>query len=631
MEKPSGTGPSKTGSDLGLGFDTITVSHQESQQRCHENDKSIENVKNPFNGISKSRLLSNVSHFVEEIGQRDHIEYFRKGALAAQSPGNYSEIDELTDDDRTTLRNEVEHRWKHPPALYFTILMNSISAAVQGWDQTGSNGANLSFPQAFGISDRGDACLAAGTCERNSWIIGAINSAPYMAICLFACWLSDPINDWLGRRGAIFLGAIFSVVAPLGQALSQSWLQILICRILLGIGMGLKEVTVPVFSAENAPANIRGALVMSWQLFVAFGIMLGFSANLAFVDTGDIAWRLQLGSAMIPAVLLVFGIYFTPESPRWLLKKGRYADAYQSLLKLRGNNLLAARDLYYIHCLLQEEKVLIVSNGFDKGSFFTRCWELFSVPRIRRATQASGIIMAAQQFCGINIMSFYSSTIFEQAGASNKVALLASWGFGMAMFIFAIPALWTIDTWGRRTLLLATFPNMCWTLMAAGMAFYISMQSPAHLGVLAAFTYVFAAFYGPGEGPCAFVYSAEVFPLSHREVGMSWAVATNNFWAVIVALTWPPMVHILKPQGSFAFFAILNIACFIAIFLCMPETKQRSLEELDEVFSISTRRHASYQLKEVLPWWCKRYILQQKQAPEPKLYRFEMVENIESG
>ncbi|KAF6816095.1 sugar transporter, partial [Colletotrichum sojae] len=588
-------------------------------------------IKNPLASVPEEQLLEDASQFAIQHDLVDEVEYFKKGALIAKNPNDYNDIPGLTEVDKMVLRNETEHRWKHPRALYFTILMNSISAAVQGWDQTGLNGANLAFPQAFGISDKGVECLEAGTCERNSWIIGAINSAPYMAICLFACWLSDPINVWVGRRGTIFIGSIFCLFAPLGQALCQTWPQILICRILLGIGMGLNEVTVPVFSAENAPASIRGALVMSWQLFVAFGIMLGFSANLAVVSTGDIAWRLQLGSAMIPAIPLVIGIFFTPESPRWLLKKGRYAQAHSSLLRLRGERLLAARDLYYIYSQLEEEKRLVARKRFDKGNFFKRCIELFTIPRNRRATQASGIVMAAQQFCGINIMSFYSSTIFEEAGASSKIALLASWGFGLAMFIFAIPALWTIDTWGRRTLLLATFPNMCWTLLAAGMAFNIPKDNPAHIGLIASFTYIFAAFYGPGEGPCAFVYSAEVFPLSHREVGMSWGVATNNFWAVIVALTWPPMVQSLKPQGSFALFAAFNIVCFVAIFLFMPETKQRSLEELDDVFSVSTRRHASYQLKEVLPWWFGRYILRKKGLHEPQLYHFEIPGNTETG
>lgn len=129
-----------------------------------------------------------------------------------------------------------------------------------------------------------------------------------------AGWISDPFNDYLGRRGTIFVGAIFSLISPFGMAVTQHWGELVACRLLLGIGMGLKEVTVPVFSAENAPTNIRGGLVMSWQVWTAFGIFLGTCANLAVKDVGiNLAWRLQLGSAFIPAVPLVCGIWFCPE------------------------------------------------------------------------------------------------------------------------------------------------------------------------------------------------------------------------------------------------------------------------------------------------------------------------------
>jgi MFS family permease len=122
------------------------------------------------------------------------------------------------------------------------------------------------------------------------------------------------MNDWIGRRGTIFVAAVFSLLAPFGMATTQKWGELIATRVLLGIGMGLKEVTVPVFSAENAPTNIRGGLVMSWQLWTAFGIFLGTCANLAVKDAGpNMAWRLQLGSAFIPAVPLVIGIYFCPE------------------------------------------------------------------------------------------------------------------------------------------------------------------------------------------------------------------------------------------------------------------------------------------------------------------------------
>ena len=190
------------------------------------------------------------------------------------------------------------------------------------------------------------------------------------------------------------------------------------------------------------------------------------------------------------------------------------------------------------------------------------------------------------------------------------------------MFVFAFPAIWTIDKWGRRTLLLATFPFMFLSLLATGMSFYIPSSSSAHLGLIALFIFIFVAFYSPGEGPCAFVYSSEVFPLSHREFGMSWAVATNNFWAAVLGLTFPRMLLAFTPQGSFGFYAGLNIVALIFIFLALPETKQRSLEELDYVFAVPTRVHASFQMNKALPWWMRRYILMKKGEMKPELYHF---------
>jgi MFS family permease len=314
-----------------------------------------------------------------------------------------------------------------------TIVLNSIAAAIQGWDQTGSNGANLSFPREFGIADSPPYCgddPNGQLCQKNAWIVGFINATPYITIALFAGWISDPVNDYLGRRGTIFVAAIFSLLAPIGSACTQHWGQLVACRVLLGIGMGLKEVTVPVYSAENAPTMIRGGLVMSWQMWTAFGILLGTSANLAVYKVGTIAWRLQLGSAFIPAVPLgkykmqnvrsclihfadpllplqtVIGIFFCPESPRWYLKKKRPYDAYKSLLRLRNTPLQAARDVYYIQAQLDQEQRMVEESGLAKtDNFFSRFIELFTIPRIRRATQASGIVMIAQQMCGINIIA----------------------------------------------------------------------------------------------------------------------------------------------------------------------------------------------------------------------------------
>jgi hypothetical protein len=231
----------------------------------------------------------------------------------------------------------------------------------------------------------------------------------------------------------------------------------------------------------------------------------------------------------------------------------------------------------------------------------------------------------------VNIIAFYSSSIFVSAGASVTVALIASFGFGLVNFVFAWPAVWTIDTFGRRGLLIFTFPQMFWTLLAAGMCFFIPEESPAHLGLIAFFVYLFGAFYSPGEGPVPFTYSAEVFPLSHREMGMSWAVATNNFWAAVLALTFRRLVRAFTTPGAFGFYAGLNLVALLMIFLFLYETKQRSLEELDYVFGVPTRTHAKYQLTKVLPWFCRRYLLLQKDAVCPELYHLDKVHESDNG
>ncbi|KAF7981549.1 hypothetical protein HWV62_33149 [Athelia sp. TMB] len=582
-------------------------------------DLAAENVeariKNPLHGIPRTRLLRNVEAFAQEKQLEHILPQLRKGAILAQNPLEYETLDVLDQADRDVIRNEHEHKWSHPWTLYITVFLCSIGAATQGWDQTGSNGANLSFPTEFGIpTDTGPNTAA------HSWLVGVVNSAPYIASALCGCWLSDPLNNYLGRRGTIFVCALILIATPIASAFTHSWETLLVVRLILGIGMGAKGSTVPVFAAENSPAHIRGALVMGWQLWTAFGIFLGFAANVIVENVGKNAWRLQLASAFIPAVPLALGIFFCPESPRWLMKKNRYAAAYTSLTRLRWSELQAARDLYYIHVqLLEEQKIVRGANYLER---FT---ELFTIPRVRRATLASFTVMLAQQMCGINIIAFYSSTIFSEAGYSNRQALLASLGFGAVNFVFAFPALFTIDTFGRRNLLLFTFPQMAWTLLAAGFCFLISPDlGTARIGLIALFVFMFAAFYSPGEGPVPFTYSAEVFPLAQREQGMAFAVTTCLGWAAVLSITFPRMLLAMGPTGAFGFYAGLNVVAFCMIFLFVPETKQRTLEELDQVFSVPTRVFVRYQVTKALPYFFRRWVRWDRKAVLEPLYHVEV-------
>lgn len=161
----------------------------------------------------------------------------------------------------------------------------------------------------------------------------------------------------------------------------------------------------------------------------------------------------------------MIGIFFCPESPRWLMKHGRYAQGFHSMDRLRNHKIIAARDYYYSYVIYIEE--LKVARG---AGYFSRLWDCFAVPRIRRANYGASTVMIAQQMCGINIISFYSSTIFTDVGYTPTQALYASLGYGAIQVVATIPTLFLIDTKGRRTLTLATFPLMCIFLLAAGLS-----------------------------------------------------------------------------------------------------------------------------------------------------------------
>lgn len=359
-------------------------------------------IVNVLAGIPRDELYKQVAEFAHDHDLEDHTAMLQKGALVAQSPATFEDLSELDENEKYHLRREITHPWQVPMRLIWTVGCCCVGAALQGWDQTGSNGAVLSFPTEFGIA----AAKGQHNYERDQWLVGIITSMPYLASALLGCWLSKPFNDWFGRRGCIFITGVILIAAPIGSAVSQTWVQLLITRAIMGISMGAKGSTIPLFAAEHAPTRIRGGLTASWQLFVAFGLFLGYSANAIVAKTGTIAWRLQLGSAFIPAVPMTLGIWFTHESPRWLINRGRYREAYASLCAHNHTPLQAARELYYAHCLIEAERKQIGSN-----SWMQRLIELFTIPRVRRATLAAFVVMIGQQVrrsAGLNNKSLIS-------------------------------------------------------------------------------------------------------------------------------------------------------------------------------------------------------------------------------
>lgn len=563
-------------------------------------------LQNPLLGLTHDEVIADVDAFVDSKGLMEDREVFRKGALVAQAiniPNGFETIDILSEEDKAILRREETHRWHQPFALYFLCALCAGSAIVQGMDQTAVNGAQQFYFDEFGIED--------------PLIQGLLNGAPYACSALIGCWTNAPLNKYFGRRGTIFISCFISVVTGFWMAAADSWYNLLIARFALGFAVGAKSSTTPVYAAESAPKAIRGGLTMMWQTWTAFGIMLGFVASVAFQNVtflGEYSpWRWMLGSTSIPPLIVMLQVYLCPESPRWYMEKGKYDKAFRSVCRLRHSKVQAARDMFYA------AKLIEIETGEREGRNLFK--EFFMKRRNRRAAQSSWFVMFMQQFCGVNVIAYYSTSIFENAGYSRSEALLVSLGTGAVNFLFAIPAIYTIDTFGRRNLLLFGFPLMSLCLFFTGSSFYIP-PGQAQLACVAVGMYLFMVIYSPSEGPVPFTYSAEAFPLHIRDIGMSSATAITWGFNFIISFTWPKLREAFGDAGAFYWYAAWNIFGWIFAYFLLPETKNLTLEELDMVFGVTNRKHAYYYWKK-LPWYFKKSILRQDVTPMPELYQFD--------
>nr|BBI16191.1 hypothetical polyol transporter [Ramalina conduplicans] len=564
----------------------------------HEPESIHSRLVNPFIGKNAEEMHALVNEFMHKT-EIDTIfeETIRKGAFLAQDSKAFQNPRddglELNDAERKALRLEDPTHGR---------------AAVQGWDETAVNGAQIFYVQAFGIN---------GT--NNAGLVGLVNAAPYLCCAVIGCWLTYPLNKYLGRRGTIFLTCMISSATCIWQAFTSTWWHLFIARFCLGLGIGPKSATIPIYTAESVPANIRGALTMQWQMWTAFGIMLGYVAGVVFHDVlqGDdpskcgsgqsqqtllsfecsLNWRLMLASPMVLPFVAAAYVFTLPESPRWLLLKGRegdkkkYLKAFEALMTLRHNRIQAARDLFLIHHLLDGEEIV-------KSQIGNKFFELWTKPRNRRALVASLIVMFLQQICGVNVMAFYSSAVL-QGVLGDKNALLGSMGFGILNWLFALPAVYTIDTFGRRFLLLLTFPFLALFQLLTAMAFLLPNKSNGQTALVLTGMYLFSICYSPGEGPVPFVYSAESMPLYVRDLGMSMATATLWVFNFFLAVTFPRFRVAFTNTGAFGWYAAWCVIGWFMILLFVPETKGLTLEALDARFSISTRSHARWAISDV--------------------------------
>ncbi|OHW90819.1 sugar transporter [Colletotrichum incanum] len=617
-------------------------------RRRRINDRAV--IENPLADYTDEQLEADVTSFAQACLNVDTAALLRAARVAkdirlydevARNPSDSAGRElpvQLTVEEKRALVRERDVPFSEK-GMWTIIITVSLAAFLQGHVQASFNGSSL-YDTEFGldtIAEKQESTATGSHAELggDDWKLGAANASPFLFAAVLGCPLALPVNHYLGRKGGMVVAAFLILVSSFASAFATNWQQLLGIRLINGIGMGLKAVSTPILASETAVGFWRGTSILAWQLWVAAGMMIGFAFNLIFDTTPDsnkrLTFQLMVAAPMVPALaLLVFVVWFCDESPRYLMRVSSpsYSPqrAYQILRKLRNTELQALRDIYLVHKSLEQEELPSSDTnsqpvqGFIStvAGFFRQWRQLFLRRRLRNALISSSTVALAQQLCGINVLAFYSGTLFNRAGVEKRTSMIFSLGYGAVNFVFGLPAIRTIDTLGRRKWLMLTLPVMALSMLLAGVSFRIH-NDDARVAVVTLFILLFAAAYSPGLGPIPFTYASESFPLSHREAGAAVAIAVNLGFAGLLSVFFPRINSGLGDGGSLYLFAGLNILALVMVFLLLEETKRRSLEDLDLVFAVSKRDFVRHQVFEYLPWFFKRYFLGKKKA-KPSLY-----------
>ncbi|WP_438479271.1 sugar porter family MFS transporter [Oleiharenicola lentus] len=444
-----------------------------------------------------------------------------------------------------------------------TLLLVSLVAGfggfLFGYDTAVINGANQYLKAYFQLTPFQEGIAGA------SAILGCIPGA------MFAGFLSDRF----GRRRVLFLCAILYGVSAVWSAVPGSFIEFLIARFVGGLGIGASSMVCPVYIAELAPAARRGRLGSLFQFGIVLGIFLTLFVNALIQGLGDEAWntargwRWMLGAEALPALGLLGLLFAAPESPRWLLAAGREKEA-RGLLENVGGAAYANEEIAAARA---------AATGSGEGRF----GELFGA-RFRTPLVIAVVLMAVSQFSGINAIMYYSTKIFTSAGVGVENAFSASVVVGLVNLVFTFVAMALVDRAGRRPLLLAGLALQVVALGAVGAMFFAGVSGlPLLIGVL-----VFIAAFAMALGPIPWIVCSEIFSTQLR--GRAMSVATFVIWVscYAVAQTFPMLNDnpAIGPGMTFFIYAACSLAGLVFVFVMLPETKGRTLEQLAAQWSV---------------------------------------------
>lgn len=391
----------------------------------------------------------------------------------------------------------------------------------------------------------------------------------------FGALFGGRLSDYNGRRKNILYLALLFFVATLGCTFAPNTTLMVISRFILGIAVGGASVTVPTFLAEMSPAEIRGQIVTQNELMIVTGQFLAFTCNAilgnALGDLGHV-WRFMLVIASLPAVVLWFGMLIVPESPRWLASKGRIGDALRVLKQIREENQ-ANIELKEIKSSVDEESKLKKSSFKD-----------LSIPWVRRILFLGIGIAIVNQINGVNAIMYYGTEILKNTGWGTKAALIGNIANGVISVVAMLVGIWLLGRVRRRPMLIIGLCGTTTSLFLIGFFSFILNGSVALPYIVLSLTVVFLAFMQGAIGPVTWLTLAEIFPLRMRGLGMGFSV----FWMWIVnfliSLSFPVLLSTIGLSTTFLVFGVLGLVAIAFVNKYLPETKGKSLEELEYYF-----------------------------------------------
>ena len=431
----------------------------------------------------------------------------------------------------------------------FVCILAALAGLMFGLDIGVISGAQQFIQKEFTVSDSTIGLIV------SFMMIGAAVGA------LVAGWLSGH----LGRKRSLILGAVLFVAGSILCGMAWNPEVLIVGRFILGVAIGLASFTAPLYLAEIAPEQIRGAMISLYQLMITIGILAAFLSDTAFSYSGN--WRWMLGIIAVPGALFLLGVFFLPYSPRWLMMRGRRAEAEQVLLKLRGNPVEINKELSDI-----EEQLKVPQRGVHM---------FFQNANFRRSVGLGVLLQVMQQLTGMNVVMYYAPRIFEGMGYNTESQLWFTAIVGLVNVLATFIAIAFVDRLGRKPILYAGFVVMTLGLGVVGTMMHLGIHTHAEQFFTVAMLLIFIVGFAMSAGPLIWTLCSEIQPLKGRDFGIGCSTLTNWVANAIVGWSFLPLLNGIGEARTFWLYAAFNAVFIVFTFWLVPETKGTTLEAIE--------------------------------------------------